>query len=106
MRWEGGHLLSLVADGQLHDLVAEQVVHVHDLGPPGRDEQAQHSPLLVPDLLLVLEVADDLGLAGQRPHQPGYHHNTPPSVVPTVRGQRCAHMRHPTTILNLSLTPQ
>ena len=30
----GASLLSLVADRQLHDLVAQQVVHVHDLRPP------------------------------------------------------------------------
>ena len=41
-------------------LVPEEVVHVHDLRPP----------LLVPDLVLVLQVADDRRLARQHPHQP------------------------------------
>ena len=54
------HLLPLVADGQLHQLVAEQVVHVHDLRPP----------LLVPNLVLVLEVANNPGLPRQHPDQP------------------------------------
>ena len=54
------HLLPLVADGQLHQLVAEQVVHVHDLRPP----------LLVSNLVLVLQVADNPGLARQSPDQP------------------------------------
>ena len=37
--------------------VAQEVVHVHALGPA----------LLVPDLGLVLQMADDLRLAGQSP---------------------------------------
>ena len=44
----------------VHELIAEEVVHVHALGPA----------LLVPDLVLVLEVADDFGVAGQVPDQP------------------------------------
>ena len=52
-------LLALVRDGQLHQLEAQQVVHVHALRPA----------LLVTDLGLVLEVADDLGLPRQGPHQ-------------------------------------
>ena len=40
-------------------LVAEEVVHVHDLGPA----------LLMTDLLFVLQVADDLGFVWQRPGQ-------------------------------------
>ncbi len=40
--------------------MAKEVVHVHALGPA----------LLVSDLVLVLEMADDLRTAGQPPHQP------------------------------------
>jgi len=39
--------------------VAQQIVHVHNLGPP----------LLVSDLVLVLEVSHHLGAAWQDPHQ-------------------------------------
>ena len=50
-------LLSLVRDGQLHELESEKVVHVHALGPA----------LLVTDLGLVLQVTDDLSLARKSP---------------------------------------
>ena len=50
-------LLPLVRDRELHELEPEQVVHVHALGPA----------LLVPDLGLVLQVANDLGLARKSP---------------------------------------
>ena len=40
-------------------VLTQEVVHVHALAPT----------LLVPDLVLVLEVADDLRLAGQRPDE-------------------------------------
>ena len=39
----GASLLPLVADRQLHDLVAEQVVHVHDLRPP-KEEGGEYMP--------------------------------------------------------------
>jgi hypothetical protein len=51
------HLFPFVRDGELHQLEAEQVVHVHALRPP----------LFVPDLGLVLQVAHDLRLSGQLP---------------------------------------
>ena len=51
--------LSLDRDGQLHEAVAEEVVHVHALRPS----------LLVPDPRLVLEVHVHLGLARQRVDQ-------------------------------------
>ena len=55
----GHDLLPLVGDGQLHELEAEEIVHVHALGPA----------LLVSDDALVLEVAHDLGLSREGPHQ-------------------------------------
>ena len=51
----GEHGLPVHGDGELHEPVAEEVVHVHALRPA----------LLVPDEALVLEVDDHLGLAGE-----------------------------------------
>lgn len=53
-------LLPVNRDGQLHQLMAEQVVHVHALRPP----------LLVPNLGLVLHVDDHLGLAWEGVDEP------------------------------------
>ena len=55
----GKDLLAVDADGELHEPVAEKVVHVHALRPS----------LLVPDLGLVLEMDEHLGLAGERVDQ-------------------------------------
>ena len=52
-------LLAVHRNGQLHELVTQQVVHVHALGPA----------LLVPNQRLVLHVDNHLGLAGQRVDQ-------------------------------------
>jgi hypothetical protein len=52
-------LFPLIRDREFHKLKAKEVVHVHALGPA----------LLVPDLGLVLQVANDLGLAGKGPEE-------------------------------------
>ena len=56
----GQHFLAIHGNGQLHKTMSKQVVHVHALRPA----------LLVPDLRLVLQVDEHLGLAWQDVEQP------------------------------------